>query len=63
MIEDAPRPPARLTVVPGVKSFEFDDPRLEALSSVEKQLLRLGPDNLERVQTKAAELAAALEAS
>ena len=49
-----------MELVRGVKSYEFADPRLEGLSSIEKQLLRLGPENLERVQTKAAELAAAL---
>ncbi len=62
VIADTPRPPATMEVVRGVKSYEFVDPRLEGLSSIQKQLLRLGPDNLERVQAKAAELAAALAA-
>jgi hypothetical protein len=30
--------------------FEFAEPRLEALSPLQKQLLRMGPDNVERVQ-------------
>lgn len=60
VIVETPRPPARMEVELAVKSFEFVDPALEGLSPVEKQLLRLGPDNLERVQAKAAELLAAL---
>lgn len=62
VIAGTPRPPETMELVRGVKSYEFADPRLEDLSSIEKQLLRLGPENLERVQTKAAELAAALAA-
>lgn len=62
-IVDTPRPPESPELVRGVKSYEYADPRLEGLSSIEKQLLRLGPENLERVQAKAAELAAALAAA
>lgn len=31
--------------------YEFAEPRLEAMSPLQKQMLRMGPDNLERVQT------------
>ena len=35
-----------------VKNYGFADPRLEALSPIQKQLLRLGPDNARQVQRK-----------
>ena len=63
VIADTPRPPDEIEVVRAVKSYEFADPRLERLSSIEKQLVRLGPDNLERVQAKAEALAKALAAN
>lgn len=43
-----------------VSSFEYADPRLEALSDAQKQFLRLGPDNLRRLQAKVRELALAV---
>ena len=36
--------------------FEFADPQIEALSSGQKLLLRMGPDNAKRVQAKLKEL-------
>lgn len=36
--------------------YEFEDPRLEALSSGQKMLLRTGPDNQARLQAKLREL-------
>ena len=41
--------------------YAFADPRLEALGSVEKHLLRMGPRNGRLVQAKARELEQALE--
>jgi len=38
----------------------YMDPELEALSSLQKQVLRMGPENSEIVQTKARELRGAL---
>ena len=38
----------------------YADPRLEALSGAEKHLLRMGPENMRKVQTKLTELAGAL---
>lgn len=47
-------------LVAKVSSYEYADPRLEALTDAQKQFLRLGPDNLRRMQTKVRQLALAL---
>ncbi len=47
--------PIRL-VRPGV-FYEFEDPRLEALSGAQKQMLRMGPDNTRHLQAKLSEVA------
>ncbi len=52
---DAP-PELRLRVI----SFEYVDPGLEGLSPAQKLLLRLGPDNGDRVRAKVRELYGAL---
>ena len=44
----------------GVTSYTFADPRLEGLSGAQKQLLRMGPRNVARVQAKLSEIALAL---
>lgn len=54
MLEASPE--LRLRVI----SFEYADAGLEALSPAQKLLLRLGPDNGERVRTKIRELYGAL---
>lgn len=45
---------------PTVAAYKFADPELEALSAAQKQLLRMGPDNVRRVQTKLRSLRRAL---
>ena len=55
-IPDGP-PELRLRVI----SFEYVDPVLEGLNPAQKLLLRLGPDNGERVRAKVRELYGALE--
>ncbi len=50
-------PELRLRVI----SFEYVDPALEELEPAQKLLLRLGPENGDRVRTKVRELYAALE--
>lgn len=50
-------PELRLRVI----SFEYVDPELESLSPAQKLLLRLGPENGERVRSKLRELYGALE--
>lgn len=40
-----------------VLSYQFVDPQIEELSPAQKQLLRMGPDNMRRVQDKLREIA------
>lgn len=47
-------------LTPGITTFEFADPELESLSPVQKQLLRTGPRNVQRVQNKLRAFASAL---
>ncbi len=47
-----PIPEGRVAVKRRVKTYRFADPRLEALSPVEKHLVRMGPDNARRIQDK-----------
>jgi hypothetical protein len=42
-----------------VASYVFADPRLEELSAAQKHLLRMGPENLQLIQSKLRELASA----
>ncbi|MFW6193189.1 MAG: DUF3014 domain-containing protein [Gemmatimonadota bacterium] len=57
-----PVPEEPVEVLPtGGTAFEYRDPRLEALSPAQKHLLRMGPDNIRRVQAKLRELAEALD--
>jgi len=51
--------PPRL--VPKGANFAYEDAKLEALGPVEKLLLRMGPRNTRLIQTKAREIAAALD--
>jgi superfamily I DNA/RNA helicase len=46
-----------IELIPKVSSFEFADPKLEELNDAEKHFLRLGPDNLRKVQAKARAIA------
>jgi hypothetical protein len=48
-------------LLPAVLSYRFADPRLEALAPAEKQLLRMGPRNVRRLQAKLRGILAALE--
>lgn len=57
-----PVPEEPVELVPaGAEGYEFRDPELESLSPAQKHLLRMGPDNVRRVQRKLRELAAALD--
>ena len=51
----------RVPLTAKVTSFEYADPALEELSEAQKQLLRMGPDNVARLQRKLRQLATALE--
>lgn len=46
---------------PRVISYEFADPALEELTDPQKQLLRMGPTNVRRVQSKLRQLMALIE--
>jgi hypothetical protein len=41
--------------------YAYTDPRLEGLSPPQKQLLRMGPDNVRTIQTKLREIAAVMQ--
>jgi len=47
-------------VKPKIFTYTYVDENLEKRSEVERQLLRMGPDNVERIQTKLREFEAAL---
>jgi hypothetical protein len=49
-----------ITLEKKVKAYQFADPALEELSPASKQFLRLGPENLQRLQTKVRALARAI---
>ncbi|MCY1020592.1 DUF3014 domain-containing protein [Pyxidicoccus sp. MSG2] len=55
---EVPRGPVELT--PKGALYVYADPRLEALGGAEKHLLRMGPENMRKVQAKLSELAGAL---
>jgi hypothetical protein len=54
--EESPR------VEPFVERYLWSDPALEALPQAQKQMLRMGPHNVERIQSKLREIRAALAA-
>lgn len=56
----APTPSEPAVVVEKVVTYTWADPRLEGLSAAQRQLLRMGPDNVTAVRSKLAELRAAL---
>ena len=50
---DTPVPAEPVQVIPGKgATWAFKDPALENLSSAQKQLVRMGPDNMRRVQER-----------
>lgn len=55
---EVPSGPVELT--PRGALYAYADPRLEALGAAEKHLLRMGPENMRKVQAKLSELSAAL---
>jgi hypothetical protein len=54
---DTPLPPDEIALVPRVAGYAFADAELEALSGAQKQLLRMGPRNVQIIQDKLRELA------
>jgi len=59
-IEGVPVPDGEVAVVPVGAVWAYADPKLEGLSPVDRQLLRMGPRNARLVQAKARELSQAL---
>ena len=59
----APEPSTPLRLAQPKVLYEFEDPQLEALSAGQKAMLRLGPDNAQRVKAKLRALRAEITAS
>lgn len=49
-----------VAVTPKVVTYRYDDPAIEGLSEAQRQFLRMGPDNVAKVQTKLREIETAL---
>jgi hypothetical protein len=47
-------------VEPAALQYKYSDPRIEGLSGAQKQLLRMGPENVRRIKAKLREIAVAL---
>lgn len=61
---EVPDDPVRVTRVERARTtYAFADPELEKLSAAQKALLRMGPANARRVQSKLTELRAGLQSS
>jgi hypothetical protein len=56
----APRQKGRINLVRHSLRYKFADKKLEALNNVEKQMLRMGPDNTKKIQAKLRQLATAI---
>jgi hypothetical protein len=63
LLIDTPDPvdPVRLRHGPGA-SYVFADPKLEQLAPAQKQLIRMGPENLSRVRARLREIKQAIDA-
>lgn len=55
-----PAADANVALRPAGIGYAFADPRLEEMSPAQKQLFRMGPDNVRAIQTKLREIASAL---
>jgi hypothetical protein len=57
LLIDTPIPNEPVAIIPGQgATFAFADPRYERLTPAQKQLLRMGPDNARRIQTRLREI-------
>jgi hypothetical protein len=53
LLIETPVPPEPVTLVPGKgATFAYADPQFERLAPIQKQLLRMGPDNMRRIQAR-----------
>lgn len=60
LLASTPRTDDTPALVAEVKRYEFADPNLESLPDAQKQLLRMGPENQQRIVDKLREIEAAL---
>jgi hypothetical protein len=60
LLAAAPASDGTAELVAEVKRYEYADPELESLPAAQKQLLRMGPQNAERVREKLREIQAEL---
>jgi hypothetical protein len=61
---DTPVTATNVAVVPGKgATYAYADPAFEGLLPVQKQLARMGPDNMQRIQTRLRDIKAALTSS
>jgi len=51
-ILDAPVPTGMVEVEPRLKGYRFKSPAFENLGPIEKQLLRMGPENIRKIRSK-----------
>jgi len=58
---DTPTTGQEIALTPRTNRFEFADPDLEARSPVQRQLLRMGPDNARKIKSKLGELVTQLD--
>lgn len=56
-----PIPEGEILLEEKVTTYAFADPNLEALSDVQKHLLRIGPENVKKIQAKLREIKEALK--
>jgi hypothetical protein len=59
---DTPQVPVPIEVYSESVMFKFADPKIEALSEPQKQMIRMGPDNMRRLKEVLRELKTELEA-
>lgn len=59
-LTSVPVPTGAIELTPKGALYVYADPQLEALGGAEKHLLRMGPENMRKVQTKLSEIAVAL---
>jgi hypothetical protein len=58
---ETPIPEGEIFLEEKVTTYVFTDPNLEALSDIQKHLLRMGPENIRKIQAKLREIKEALK--
>jgi hypothetical protein len=61
LLIETPVPTGPVELVPGKgATYAFKDPKLEQLAPIQKQLIRMGPDNMRRIQARLQDIRAEL---